>query len=40
MFAALGLLMGDALPAHASGRTLLVSFTRLENKRAPLRETI
>jgi hypothetical protein len=40
MLVAFGPLMADLLPARASGRTLLVSFTRLDNKRGPLRETI
>ena len=40
MFAAFGPLMADLLPAHASDRTLVVGFTRLDNKRGPLRETI
>ena len=40
MLAAFGPLMADLLAAHASGRTLLVGFTRLDNMRSPLRETI
>jgi hypothetical protein len=32
--------MADLLPAHASGRTLVVGFTRLDSKREPLRATI
>jgi hypothetical protein len=40
MLAAFGPLTADLLPAHASGRMLLVGFTRLDNTRSPLRETI
>jgi hypothetical protein len=40
MLAAFGPLTADLLPAHASGRTLMVGFTRLDNTRGPLRETI
>jgi hypothetical protein len=39
MFATFGPLMAYLLPAHGSGRTLVVGFTRLDNKRGPLRET-
>jgi hypothetical protein len=40
MLAPFGPLTVDLLPAHASGRTLVVGFTRLDNRRGPLRETI
>jgi len=40
MLAAVSPLTADLLPAHASGRTLEVGFTRLEKKRGALLETI